>query len=141
MKHNSTTKSVPEWNMPSGFRIVWNLWRHCLFRNGFYPLIVAPFVTAAFILDIYSSTGCRFMHLDVGNDASITVWNLTEVDLGIFYYRDVKDFPTRNLDWNFLHYPSTSVTCKPYDSSPFMELFPKGDRIWKVRHLADYFLC
>lgn len=122
---------VPVWNIPSGLQKIWKLWKYCLCRNGFYPLVVAPFVTAVFVLDIYTSAGCRFMHFNVDYAPSTSVWNVNEVDLGFFYYRDTTKFsltPSRTTPWKFLH----SSECKAYDSSSLMKFFTHGDKMWKL---------
>ena len=57
-----------------GLTDVWKLWRHCLCRFGYYPLFMAPLITCAAFMDLYSSTGCDFIRLDIGFVPINEVW-------------------------------------------------------------------
>jgi hypothetical protein len=126
MSKSTPPRKLVERNVPSGLSVIWKLWRHCLCRNGFYPVIVAPFVTAAFLLDVYASTGCRFIHLDVGIQPVNTAWNQTEADLGLFFFRERTEPSSSNFLMNTFH-----PECQAYDSV-FNEFFIEGDKTWKV---------
>lgn len=95
-------------------------------RNGFYPIIVAPFVTAAFLLDIYSSTGCSFIHVNVGIKPINDAWNETELDIGVFHYNKSGGQGHGSILMDTFH-----PECQEYDSI-FNESFIDGDKTWKV---------
>jgi len=119
-------------NVPSGMSSAWKLWRHCICRNGFYPIIVAPFVTAAFFLDIYSSTGCSFIHVNVGIDPINVAWNETELDLGLFHYSNSGGQGHGNFLMDTFH-----PECQAYDSL-FNEYFITGDKTWKMSQILAF---
>lgn len=87
---------------------------------------MAPFVTAAFFLDIYSSTGCSFIHVNVGIDPINVAWNETELDLGLFHYSNSGGQGHGNFLMDTFH-----PECQAYDSL-FNEYFITGDKTWKV---------
>ena len=126
MSKSSPPRKLVERNIPSGMSSAWKLWRNCMCRNGFYPLVLAPFVTAAFLLDIYSTTGCNFVHVNVGIDPMNIAWNQTELDMGFFHYRD-----TGGQDYGNVLMDTFHPECSSYDSI-FNEYFIAGDKTWKV---------
>lgn len=132
MSKVSPPRKLVERNVPSGLSVIWKLWRHCLCRNGFYPVIVAPFVTAAFVFDVYASTGCRFIHLDVGMEPTNKAWNQTQADLGLFFYRETIEASSSNFVMNTFH-----PECQAYDSV-FNEFFIKGDKTWKMSQILAF---
>lgn len=67
-----------------GLPVVWRLWRNCLCRFGWYPIFVAPLITCAAFMDLYSSSGCDFMRLDIGFVPVNEVWSGPTAYLGLF---------------------------------------------------------
>jgi hypothetical protein len=74
---------------PRGTSKCWSLWRHCCCRLGVYPLAVAPLMTAACLLSLYSSTGCEFLELSVGFTPINAAMNQSQVNFGLFYYQPI----------------------------------------------------
>jgi hypothetical protein len=72
---------------PTGLTKCWSLWRYCCCRLGVYPLVVAPLMTAACLLSLYSSSGCEFIELSVGFTPINAAMNQSQVNLGLFYYQ------------------------------------------------------
>jgi hypothetical protein len=96
--------------------------------NGFYPLLVAPLVTAAWLLDVYGSLGCSFINLDIGVDPINIGWNRTSVlDFGLFYYSDSEG---TNVDAPF-YMETFHPECRKFEDI-FSEYFIDGDKTWKV---------
>ncbi len=134
-KKSSSPRKLVDRSVPSGLESCWKLWRLCLCRNGFYPLVVAPFVTAAWLLDLYGTMGCNSLHLEVGMEPLNTAWNKTSMDLGLFHFRsDEMDDMSQNNDFlmNALH-----PECQRYDSL-FNEYFIDGDKTWKMSQYMAY---
>lgn len=117
---------------PSGLQSCWRLWRICLCRNGFYPLAVAPFVTAAWFLDLYGTLGCNFMHLDVGMKPMNTAWNMTTIDLGLFHHKSEEYYESDTFYMNVLH-----PGCQRYEGV-FEEYFIDGDKTWKMSQYMSF---
>lgn len=69
-----------------GLTDAWRLWRHCLCRFGWMPILVAPLITCAAFMDLYSTTGCDFIRLDIGFVLVNEVWDGPTAHLGIFSY-------------------------------------------------------
>lgn len=66
----------------------WRPWRIFCCRNGYYPLIIAPIVSAAFLLDLYTTFGCNFIHVDIGFQPVNQGWNQQKLDVGIFFFNN-----------------------------------------------------
>ena len=115
----------------SGWRSVVN---RCCCRNGFYPVVVAPIITGAWLLDIYCSAGCDFVRLDIGFEPMNEAWNQTSVNLGFFLYdassQNVADVAetSGNMLLDTFH-PS----CRTYESA-FDSFFIDGDQTWTVSY-------
>lgn len=52
---------------------------------------MAPIITAACLLSLYSSAGCDFIELSVGFEPSNSVWNQSTANLGFFYYSELNE--------------------------------------------------
>ncbi len=134
-KKSISPRKLVDRSVPSGLESCWKLWRFCLCRNGFYPLVVAPFVTAAWLLDLYGTMGCNSLHLDVGMEPLNTAWNKTSMDLGLFHFRsDEMNEMGQNHDFlmSALH-----PECHRYDAL-FNEYFIDGDKTWKMSQYMAY---
>jgi hypothetical protein len=112
---------------PSGLIYTWRLWRHCCCRYGWYPLVVAPIVTAGCFLSLYSSGGCDFLRVDVGFTPSNEAWNQSKAELGLFYYQS-------GIDDNEKLINSLTEGCQWYEDS-FSEMFINDDRTWTVARI------
>lgn len=95
-------------------------------RNGFYPLAIAPIVTATWVLDVYGSLGCNFIHVDIGMDPINIAWNQTTMDLGLFHYRKAELGEGDSYIMNSIH-----PGCSQYESV-FDEYFVEGDKTWQM---------
>ena len=124
MKDPSSTKKLRDNRVPSGMRSAWKLWRHCCCRNGFYPLIVAPFITASFLLDVFCTLGCGFITLDVGFKPINEAWDDQRLEFGLFNYQTgISDVNSNSYMNNF--HPG----CEVFDDL-FKEFFVVGDKTW-----------
>lgn len=113
-----------------GWIDVWRLWRHCLCRFGWYPLFVAPLVTCACLLDLYSSTGCDFIRLDIGFVPANDVWSDSQAELGLF------SFDSHQTDRNKWK-RSFNNGCQLYSES-FEAHFISSDPTWHVSQIMAY---
>jgi hypothetical protein len=120
----------------------WGLWRHCCCRLGVYPLAVAPLMTAACLLSLYSSSGCEFLELSVGFTPINAAMNQSQFNFGLFYYQPIlsavaaeeqegEDNPTKEESElkEFLF-----EGCKAYTSAITDDYIQK-DRTWKVARI------
>lgn len=112
---------------PSGLIHSWRLWRHCCCRYGWYPLIVAPIVTAGCFLSLYSSGGCDFVRVNVGFTPTNDAWNQSTVEMGFFYYQSGIPHDDNLFD-------AFAEGCRPYESD-FNDNFIQDDRTWKVARI------
>ena len=111
----------------------WRLWRHCLCRFGWYPLFLAPLVTCACLLELYSSTGCDFIRLDIGFvPANGTAWSESRAHLGLFSSFDGDRIEDKN-EWE----RSFNGGCQPY-SEEFETRFATPDRTWEIARTMAY---
>ena len=122
----SPTKSTSTNKTPSGILSAWGLWRHCVCRNGLYPLVVAPFVTICWFIDIYCTIGCDFMRIDIGFEPTNEGWSKQTASLGLFSYQSGNNENHSSVYFNHLH-----DGCKDYDSM-FDAYFVSGDKTWMV---------
>lgn len=113
-----------------GLTDVWKLWRHCLCRFGYYPLFVAPLVTCAAFMDLYSSTGCDFIRLDVGFVPVNEVWPGPTAYLGLFSY---DSFEINSNRWK----RSFNNGCTGY-SDNFESVFIGSDQTWQITRIMAY---
>lgn len=106
----------------------WMHGRHSLCRYGWYPILVAPLMTIACLLSLYSSGGCDFIKVNVGFTPQPNQgWNESEASLGFWYYGDedaVHDFD----------YLPIYGGCEWYHDG-FDEAFIEKDRTWKVARI------
>lgn len=116
---------------------IWRLWRHCLCRFGWYPLFVAPLVTCACLLDVYSSTGCDFVRMDVGFAPANDVFfgsggprSSSRAQLGLFSFDSREDDADRYKRW-------FNNGCRSY-SAGFESAFVSSDRTWHVARVMAY---
>jgi hypothetical protein len=114
----------------SGLTQVWKLWRHCCCRYGWYPLLVAPIVTASCLLDLYSSLGCEFLNVDVGFIPSNPAWNQSTAALGLFQYHS-------GMEGSDVLTNVFVEGCRRY-SNEFESVFVDGDRTWEVTRIMAY---
>lgn len=91
--------------------------------------MVAPVLTAASIMSIYSSAGCDFVALDIGFTPSNEAYNRSSASLGLFYYQTGIVHDNYYLD--MVH-----KGCEEY-SDVFDEDFIDQDRTWKVSRIMS----
>ena len=116
----------------SGWRSLAN---RCCCRNGFYPVVVAPIITGAWLLDIYCSAGCDFVRLDIGFEPMNEAWNQTSANLGFFLY-DASGQNVADTSGNIL-LDTFHPSCRSYDSA-FDSFFVDGDQTWTVRSETSF---
>lgn len=136
----SSPKKLSKRKVPKGLKSCWRLWRTCLGRNGFYPLIVAPYITAAWLLDMYATLGCNLIHVDIGVEPRNAGWNQTSIEIGLFHYT-MSNVQVEGVGYNsdgidtvddtFFFMDTLHPKCRRYDSI-FKEYFIDGDQSWKV---------
>lgn len=102
--------------------------RHCCCKYGLYPIAVAPLLTAAAILSLYSSVGCQFIQVQIGFTPSNEAWNESQASLG-FWYQQKADLMHDLAIQNTFH-----QGCDWY-SDLFEESFIQNDRTWKVARI------
>ena len=116
--------------VPDGLLDAWRLWRHCLCRFGWYPLFVAPLVTCACILDVFSSTGCDFVRMDIGFVPINNEWQESHASLGLF------SFDSHETDKNKWK-RSFNNGCQPY-SEDFTSKFLGSDQSWQIARILAH---
>jgi hypothetical protein len=115
---------------PSGLTGIWRFGRNYCCRYGWYPLLVAPLVTAGCVLSMYSAGGCDFLRVHVGFTPSNSAWNESSIELGLFLYQS-RDEETNKYRAAFLE------GCRGY-SDDFVESFIEDDRTWSVSRIMAY---
>jgi hypothetical protein len=114
---------------PSCFSSKWRFYRNCCCRYGWLPALLAPVLTAALLLSLYSSAGCQFIDLQVGFVPSNAGWNSgSRLDMGLFFVHDPAYVDSNQLRQRWL------PGCKAYGST-FVEAFMHSDRTWKVSRI------
>lgn len=102
-----------------------------LCRFGWYPLFIAPLVTCAAMLDIYSSTGCDFIRMNIGFVPVNDVWkDSSHMQLGIFSYDSHQDDDNK---WK----RSFNNGCQSY-SAEFESIFIASDQTWSITRILAY---
>ena len=115
----------------SEMKEAWRPWRIFCCRNGYYPLLVATIVTAAFLFDLYSTFGCDFVHVDVGYEPVNPGWNQQKLDLGMFFYNN----HDKNTDGGVLM-QAFHQGCRRY--TPAMnQYFIGADQVWLVSRIIS----
>lgn len=110
----------------SGVTHIWKFWRHCCFRYGWYPLLVALVVSAACALDLYSFVSCQFLQINIGFNPSNSGWNQSTANVGIFFYE------TGALAEKFGD--NLAPGCQMY-SDAFEQQFIDGDKTWQASRI------
>lgn len=95
--------------------------RWCCCRYGWYPVFVAACITAAFLLDLYSSMSCEFLKVHVDTD---TGESRGSAYIGI-YFHQTGAFE----DGQFGEYLAEG--CQRY-SDEFEATVVEGDRMWQA---------
>ena len=124
--HTSNAKSE---HMTSGIRVAWRFWRHCCCRNGFYPLVVAPFITASFLLDVFCTLGCGFITLNVGFEPINEAWDEQILRFGLFNFQSGVEGAHMNAYMDNFH-----PGCIGF-SDTFKEFFVSGDKTWLMSQI------
>eukprot|EP00934_Nitzschia_sp_Nitz4_P001252 Nitzschia sp. Nitz4//scaffold199_size41809//15716//17240//NITZ4_007450-RA/size41809-augustus-gene-0.40-mRNA-1//1//CDS//3329540561//1252//frame0 len=114
----------------SGLTHTWRLWRHCCCRYGWYPLLIAPILTIASFLSVYSTLSCDFVRVDVGFSPSNSGWNQSTAQLGMFLYQSGLDETNKYRD-------VLVDGCRWYEDG-FTGEFVDHDRTWYVARLMAY---
>ena len=109
---------------------MWKLWRHCLCRFGWYPIFVAPLITCAAFMDLYSSSGCDFIRLDIGFVPVNEVWPGPTAHLGLFGY---DTFEVNSNRWK----RSFNNGCQVY-SPNFESAYIGADQTWQITRIMAY---
>ena len=112
---------------PTGFIQIWSLWRHCCCRYGWYPLGVSLIVSAACLLDLYSSGSCDFIQVNIGFVPSNIGWNQSTANVGLFLYQAGEGDGDSLVE-------TVGDGCRRY-SEDFETQFINGDRTWQVARI------
>ena len=125
----------------TGIRDTWKLWRHCMCRHGWYPLIVAPFITAASVLDVYSSLDCKFIQVNVGFAPVNPEWTKPTIGAGFWTFQSDDELVLGFSNSTRMTAPSESLFtfpgCSQY-STEFKDSFIQGDRAWSAAAIMAY---
>lgn len=91
---------------------------------------MAPLVTCACFLDLYSSTGCDFIRLDIGFTPINEIWPEPNAKLGLF------SFESGEIDRNRWK-RSFNKGCRSYTAN-FEEFFVTTDQTWQISRIMAY---
>jgi hypothetical protein len=107
----------------------WMYARHSCCKFGWYPIAVAPLLTSAAVLSLYSSVGCEYIQVQVGFTPSNQAWNESgSLSLGFWYLQ--KDDVIH--DW--ILQQTFHEGCDWY-SDLFEDNFIAKDRTWNVARI------
>lgn len=114
----------------------WKYWRHICCLHGSYPLAVAIIALAAFLLSLYSTTGCDYIAVDIGFIPSNAAYNnQSQANLGFFYLDHRKEGSAVLEDHNnIMIVDAFHGGCKLY-SDLFQQDFIASDRTWRVARI------
>lgn len=122
------TSPSPEFRKARGISRCWMVLRHSCCRFGWYPALVAPILTIACLLSLYSGGGCDFIRVDVGFTPQPNAgWNESQASLGFWYYEE------EGAEHDFDYVPVYG-DCAWYQDG-FDEVFIENDRTWKVARI------
>lgn len=88
---------------------------------------MAPIVTAAWLLDLFSTFDCQLVKVNVGFVPSNQEWNQSVADLGLFSYQS-------GLEETNKYREVLVEGCRPYKDD-FNSYFIDGDRTWEVARI------
>lgn len=91
---------------------------------------MAPLVTCACLLDLYSSTGCDFIRMDIGFTPVNDVWSDSYAQLGLFSF-DSDQTDTNKWKRTF------NDGCQSY-SANFESIFIASDQGWYISRIMAY---
>ena len=120
---------------PSGLKKAWRLWRHCCCRYGVFPLLVVPIVTMGCMLSVYSSTGCKFVQIDIGFEPINEGWGATvPYQFGQFFYYNA------SVEHDLTYQNSLHEGCVSF-SDIFYDTFIQNDRTFKMTQMMSFISC
>jgi hypothetical protein len=118
---------------PSCAKRCWMCSRHSCCRYGWYPVFVAPILTLACLLSLYSAGGCDFITVNVGFTPQPNVgWNESQASLGMWYY--AKEGVEEHELAEYVPEVYYNGECTWYEDG-FDEVFIAKDRTWKVARI------
>lgn len=92
--------------------------------------MVAPLITCACLCDVYSSTGCDFIRMDIGFIPVNDVWSDSSAQLGMF------SFDSHEADRNKWK-RKFNDGCQTY-SENFEKIFIASDQTWYMSRIMSY---
>jgi hypothetical protein len=109
-------------------------WRSCYFccRNGYFPLLVALFLTVAFLLDLFTTFGCNFIHIDIGFKPENQGWNQDLLDVGMIFYNSHTQLTDGGRLMETFH-----EGCRRF--TPLFNQYLIGyDQVWRVSRVISW---